>query len=86
MAVPCNWNDYSQWWSVEPVLLGYTPIPPCSGCPPFMVPKWADLMTSWTAPTKLITNESSLAVLRPRVGTLGSPAQHLGVGEHVIIT
>jgi hypothetical protein len=80
VAVPCQWSDYSQWWSVESVYLGIT-YPPNGGFP---ISNYASLMTSWTAPDKVITTQDDLAVLKPRGGTTGSPAQRLKVGQLVI--
>jgi hypothetical protein len=80
IAKPCDYWDYSQWWSVEQVVVSTT-YPPNGGLP---YSTWASLMTSWTAPDKLVTQDGLAALLKPRVGSTGSPAQRLQVQQLVI--
>jgi hypothetical protein len=80
IAKPCDFWDYSQWWSVEVVTLSTT-YPPNGGLP---YSTYASLMTSWTAPDKVITQDNDLGLLKPRAGYTGSPAQRLQVRQLIL--
>ena len=80
VAEPCVWADNSQWWAVTTVQTGTNPVPP--GGLPWPILK--NLMMPWDAPTSVITQQDGLALLKPKLGTIGSTAQHLDVRQMII--
>lgn len=78
VTIPCVWGDNSQWWAAEWVHLGYEPCPPSSpNCLP--IPIDAQLLMPWDQSNTVATSSNGLLILTPRVGSLGSNAQHLHI-------
>ena len=72
---PCVWANESQWWSIQ----AHTFSNPCPPSSPLCLPTSSTqhLFSPWDKPYEVATSEYGLLILHPRVGTLGSPAQHL---------